>query len=272
MILMEILKNKKLVWNLGKNDFKKRFAGSYLGIVWAFVQPVITILVYWFVFAKALPTPALKAKGGTDVPYVLWLTAGMVPWFFFSEAISSGTNALLEYTYLVKKVVFKIEILPLVKMMSAMFVHLFFVAFTIVFYTVSHYYPTIYAVQMLYYSLAMMVLSAGIIYFTSAVVVFFRDLAQMVNIVLQVLVWMTPIMWNLDNMVSSGAVGRRLLFLLKLNPMYYIVSGYRDSLINHIWFWERGSINIYFWGVSLLLFIFGSWVFKKLQPHFADVL
>lgn len=110
----ELYQNRRLIWKLAKNDFKTRFAGSYLGIVWAFVQPVVTILVYWIVFEKGLNAKAEVLASGVAAPYVLWLTAGLVPWFYFSEALSNGTTALLEYNYLVKKVVFKISILPII--------------------------------------------------------------------------------------------------------------------------------------------------------------
>lgn len=265
----EIIKNRKLAFNLGKNDFKNKFAGSYLGIVWAFVQPVVTILVYWFVFAKALNAGTQSTKAGLAVPYVLYLTAGMVPWFFFSEAVSTGTNALIEYQYLVKKVVFNIEILPFVKMISALFVHLFFIGFTIIFCWIMGYPPSITTVQLLYYSFCLILLVSGLVYFNSAIVVFFRDLSQIVNIIMQILVWMTPIMWNIDIMKN---LPRWLEVILKLNPMYYIVSGYRDSLFDHVWFFERGWINLSFWGITIFCMWFGGFVFKKLKPHFADML
>ena len=123
----EIYKNRKLVFSLAKNDFKTKYAGSYFGTVWAFVQPIVTICVYWFVFGLAL-------RNGSDkgVPFVLWLIAGLVPWFFIQEGLTGGTNALLEYNYLVKKVVFNIRILPVVKVFSAVFVHCFFVVIVLV--------------------------------------------------------------------------------------------------------------------------------------------
>ena len=124
---MDIYKNRRLVAKLAKNDFKTRYAGSYLGIVWAFIQPVITILVYWFVFSVGFRS----GTGDLGVPFVLYLVAGIVPWFFFQDALIGGTNSLLEYNYLVKKVVFNISVLPVVKIISAMFVHAFFVLFTI---------------------------------------------------------------------------------------------------------------------------------------------
>ena len=135
---IQVLKNRKLVMQLAKNDFKTKYAGSYLGIIWAFVQPVITVVLYWFVFEMALHSGTQHTKEGIEVPFVLWLVAGLVPWFFFQDAINAGTNALIEYSYLVKKVVFNISILPVVKIISALFIHLFFCAFTVILYRFHH--------------------------------------------------------------------------------------------------------------------------------------
>ena len=263
-----VYESRKLIARLSVNDFKTKFAGSYLGIIWAFVQPVITILVYWFVFEKGMTPAAIRDAAGTEVPYVLWLIAGMVPWFFFSDALSGGTRALLDYSYLVKKVVFKIDILPIVKIVSAVFVHLFFLAFAVLLYTLYGYYPDVYTLQVLYYSICLFVLVMGISYLTSAVVVFFRDLNQVINIVLQVGVWVTPIMWNIDTMDISPVLKN----LLKLNPLYYIVQGYRDAFIGKVAFFERWELTIYFWVVTIVFVVLGTHVFKKLRMHFADVL
>ena len=263
-----VYESRKLIARLSVNDFKTKFAGSYLGIIWAFVQPVIKILVYWFVFEKGMKPAAIRDAAGTEVPYVLWLIAGMVPWFFFSDALSGGTRALLDYSYLVKKVVFKIDILPIVKIVSAVFVHLFFLAFAVLLYTLYGYYPDVYTLQVLYYSICLFVLVMGISYLTSAVVVFFRDLNQVINIVLQVGVWVTPIMWNIDTMDISPILKN----LLKLNPLYYIVQGYRDALIGKVAFYERWELTLYFWAVTIVFMVLGTHVFKKLRMHFADVL
>ena len=125
-LLHHLIGSRSLVWNLAKNDIKKKFAGSYFGVVWAFVQPVITVLLYWFVFEKGLNSKATDLRTGIEIPFVLWLTAGLVPWFYFQEALNGGTGVLVEYSYLVKKVVFQIDMLPVVKMISALFTHLFF--------------------------------------------------------------------------------------------------------------------------------------------------
>ncbi len=308
----EVYQNRKMIFKLAKNDFKTKFAGSYLGIVWAFIQPVVTVMVYWFVFEVGFRA----GDNSLPVPFVLYLVAGIVPWFFFQEALTGGTNALIEYKYLVQKVVFNVSVLPIVKMISALFVHTVFVCFVVFLYCVYgkfpdlyylqiFYYsgglfvlpivkmisalfvhtvfvcfvvflycvygkfPDLYYLQIFYYSGGLLLLTLGICYTTSAVVVFFRDLSQMINIALQVGVWLTPIMWIADDVLASH---KTLLTILKLNPIYYIVSGYRDAFIYKNWFWERPLWTLYFWGFTIAVFLFGNWVFKRLRVHFADVL
>lgn len=260
---LELWQNRALILNLAKNDFKTKYAGSYLGIFWAFVQPIVTILVYWFVFSVGL-----KSGNVQNYPFVLYLVSGIVPWFFFQDALNSGTNALIEYNYLVKKVVFKISILPIVKIVSALFVHAFFVVFSLVLCWLYGYAPGLHTVQIIYYSVCTFLFSLGLVYATSAIVIFFRDLTQIIGIVLQVGVWMTPIMWDL-NMLSNHPL---VMKLFKFNPMYYIVSGYRDAMLGKVWFWERWGWTLYFWVITVVLFALGSVIFKRLKPHFADVL
>ena len=194
----DVYKNRRLVMKLAKNDFKTRYAGSYFGTFWAFVQPIVTIMVYWFVFSVGFR----QNTDGIGIPFVLYLVAGIVPWFFFQDALVGGTNALLEYNYLVKKVVFNISVLPVVKIISALFVHGFFVVFTIILYAFYGRFPDWYYLQILYYSICVFILSLSLVYISCAVVVFFRDLTQIINIGLQVGVWLTPIMWVADTALT----------------------------------------------------------------------
>lgn len=262
---VDVYKNRRLILKLAKNDFKTRYAGSYLGTIWAFIQPIVTILVYWFVFSVGFRANT----NSVGVPFVLYLVAGIVPWFFFQEALIGGTNSLLEYNYLVKKVVFNISVLPVVKIIAALFVHGFFVLFTIILYVLHGRFPDWYYLQIIYYSGCTVLLTLGICYMTCAVVIFFRDLSQIINIGLQVGIWLTPIMWVAEDALANHETLRKILML---NPMYYIVSGYRDAFVMKQWFWEQPGWTIYFWIFTCLMFIAGNWVFSRLRVHFADVL
>ncbi len=258
----ELFQNRELIWKLAKNDFRSKHAGSYLGVVWAFVQPVVSVLVYWFVFTIGGRAPS----GDTGYPFVLWLIVGIVPWFFFADAWGQGTSALLSYQYLVKKVVFKISILPIIKIISAFFVHVFLVAVTLILLVLNGFYPTVYWIQIFYFSFCAFLLVLGLSYITCSVVIFFRDLGQIISIVLQVGVWITPIMWDIESLSRPWQI------VFKLNPVYYLVDGYRMALLDKMWFWEHFYSTAYFWIFTVVMFLFGALVFKRLKVHFADIL
>lgn len=251
----------KLIYELALSDFKSRYASSYLGMLWAFVQPVVTVVLYVIVFGYGFKTVPVK-----DFPFVLWLVAGMVPWFYFSEAFTMATGSLREYSYLVKKVIFDVKLLPLVKITAALMVHLFFLVITAVLYLGYGYLPSLYYLQLGYYILCTTVFVVGLSYLTSALNVFVPDLSQVINIFLQFGMWMTPIMWNAD------LFGSRIEKVVKINPLYYIVEGYRDCFFYRVAFWEKAGLTVYFWIVTLSILVIGIYSFKKLEKHFADVL
>lgn len=261
-VMIELIKQRKLIYKLAKNDFKSRYAGSFLGITWAFVQPCVTTIIYAFIFGSGLKTMSV----GDSYPFLLYLIAGIIPWFFFNDALNSATNSIVEYSYIIKKVIFNINLLPIIKIVSASFVHLFFIGLGIVVFLLHGEIPPIQLIQVIYYSFATLVLALGLSYLTSAIVVFFKDMSQIVNIMLQFSLWLTPIMYDLS--IFPSWVGT----ILKLNPLYYVVTGYRDCFIYGKWFFERGYINLYFWGVTILIYLVGTHIFNKQKTFFADVL
>lgn len=264
-LLKEIVTRRKLIWDLAKADFKKRFVGSYFGMVWMFVQPLVTVLIYFFIFQLGFksvpPVPG--------VPYVLWLVPGIVPWFFYSEALNCITGCLQEYSYLVKKVVFQVEILPVIKLISCLLVHGFFLLIMLIMALCFGKLPMATWIQILYYSFAASMLALAFGYLTSAIHVFFKDMAQIVSICLQFGMWLSPIMYQ-ETMFSADYPW--IVTVLKLNPFYYIVAGYRDSILTGNWFWERPTLTVYFWVVTFVIGFAGLKVFKRLRPHFSDVL
>jgi len=260
---VELYQSRHLIWKLARNDFKKRYAGSYLGAVWAMVQPVVTVAMYYVVFDVIMGTGNAMVP---DKPYVLFLTAGLVPWFYFNEALNNGTNALLEYNYLVKKVVFKISVLPIIKIIAATFIHVFFVLVMLVIAAIYGYYPSVYMIQLVYYSFCLFVFVLGLCYSTCAIMVFFKDIAQIISILLQIGMWATPILWDVNTLSPT------VQMIVKINPLVYIVNGYRTAIFEKQWFWEDFYSTMYFWIVTVVVFGVGALVFKRLKVHFSDVL
>lgn len=265
--IKEIFDKRRMIFELAKADFKKRFVGSYFGVFWMFMQPIVTVVIYFFVFQLGFKT---NPPVGTNAPYVLWLVPGIVPWFFINEAIAMTTSVLYEYNYLVKKVVFRISILPLIKMLSCLILHFIFLYITICVFFLYGYSPRVNWLQLLYYVICTFVLCLGISYATSAINVFFKDMAQIVNICLQFGMWIVPIMWPYT--MFDDTAFANYVWVLKLNPVFYLVEGYRDAFLNNTWFWDKPYLTLYYWAVTIIIFVIGAMIFKRLKPHFSDVL
>lgn len=254
-------KTTKLAFDLSKNDLKNRYVGSFLGIMWGFIQPLITILIFWFVFQVGF-----KQMPVDNFPFILWLMTAMIPWFFFSDSLNGATVSITENSYLVKKVNFPVWILPIVKILSSLYIHIFFIVFLFFMFYVYDFNFTIYNLQFLYYLIATIFLLIGLSYLTSSLIIFLKDIGQFVAMLLQFCFWLTPIFWSLD------ILPEKYLFYIKLNPVYYITEGYRSAFIYHQWFWEKPNLTLYFWIFTFLMIVIGITAFRKLKSHFADVL
>lgn len=259
--LLGLYRNRKLIATMTIRDFKSQYLGSYLGLLWAFIQPTTTVLIFWFVFEVGFKSVPVKG-----FPFLLWLIVGMVPWFFISDGISTGVNSIIGNAFLVQKVVFRVSTLPLVKVISSLFVHLFFIAVIFVLFLLYKIEVTICSIQVVYYTFCALFLITGLNWLTSSIVVFFKDLSHFVAMILQFCFWMTPIFWSID------ILPQKYHLLIKANPFCYIVNGYRDCFIHNRWFWEQPGYTLYFWVTASFIFLLGALVFHRLRPHFADVL
>ena len=254
--------NHHVYFKLLKNDFKARYIGSYLGIVWGFIQPIITVLIYWFVFTVGLRSG--ERPDGT--PYIIWMIAGLLPWFYFSDALGAITNTFLEYSYMVKKINFRIGLLPFVKVGSSMIIHLVFLTFTTIVLNFYGFWANWIYLQLIYYLLATTLLVIGIGLLTSSLAVYLRDTSQVIAIVIQIGFWAIPIVWGPE------VLGGKWEIFFKANPIYFLVEGYRDTLLRNMWFWQEPLYDLYFWGIVVLIWIIGIRTFRRLKPYFADVL
>lgn len=254
-----IWKDRQLLLELTYKDFQRKFSGTYLGIFWALAQPALTIVVYCIAFQYGFKSGPIN---GT--PYVVWFVCGIVPWLFVTEAFSTASNCFVEYSYLIKKVKFNTNILPLVKILSSFYIHLLFCVLAVIVALIFAITPTVYIIQLLYYMIANVCFLFAISLITSTIVVFVRDLNQMISVILLIGMWATPIAWSLDSFSQN------VQLLFQLNPFLYIIEGYRDAILARGWFWEKTELTIYFWIVVLSLIVLGGWLYTKLRPHFAD--
>jgi len=244
-------------------ELRMRYAGSVMGILWAVIHPLIMITVFSFVFALVLRIRLnLQVHGTTN--FTLWMVAGLLPWFAFSEAVTSGCFSLCSNAHLIKRIRIHAELIPLTYVISVFIHHT--VAFTIlaVISAIKGYlYPTLFFVPL--FMGILFLIALGIALITAALHVFIRDVGQLLGALLHVWFYATPIIYPIDFIPIAF-----LRKLMSLNPIYWVIQGYRQCLFG------QGMLPItpFFLLVifSFGLAICGELFFKKLKPAFADVL
>ena len=258
-----LIKNKRLIFQLGKNDFKNRFAGTSFGAIWGFIQPFMFMMTYVIVFQFIL-----KADSTGDYPYIVWYLPGMAMWMFLNDAILNATYSIRTYSYLVKKVIFPIDIIPVISLTASSIVGMFLIVISIIVSLIFGYIPNFLLV--LYYIAAAYVLIISFSRLTSAITALLQDFGQFCNIFMQLMFWFTPIMWNISMLQNYPIIEK----IVKCMPFSYLVTGFRQA------FTGEGAIiaenncvyTIVFWVITLLIFLWGNHVFKKNKKDFADVL
>ncbi len=257
-----VINQNYLIRQLIKRDFQNKYLASYIGLPWVFIQPAVLIIVMWFAFTYGLKVNALE----NGVSFVPWLISGMIPWLFISETLTTASTSIIEYSYLIKKTSFKVSLVPLIKIITATIIHIVFVLVIAIFAIAYGFYPNIYWIQIFYYLFAAFVLLLGAAYLVAALTVFVRDIGHIIAVATSVLFWATPIIWPYSMLQGN------LKYIALLNPIFYIIDGYRNTFLQETWFFENIEMTIYFWIFTLIIFISGIYIFQKLKSNFTDVL
>lgn len=247
---------RELLWNLANREITQRYKQSILGYAWVILNPLFQLIVMSFVFDVVLRVPSL------GVPFILFLSAALLPWNLFTQSLSSSSNVLVSNSNLITKIYFPREILVystiIAKMVDFFYSCLVLVFFLIIFKTpITVYYlwlPLIFVIQLF--------LMAGLSLIVSALNLFYRDIQYLLNLVLLLWMYVTPVMYPIE------IIPAKYRFIMSLNPMAVIVNAYRQVLLS------GKNPNLYSLAVaamvSFVVFSFGFVVFKKLEGEFAD--
>lgn len=262
--LLQLWQQKKNVIAMVGYDFSQNFLASYLGLAWAIIGPLVTMLVLTLVFHAGFRVPPVNEAG---IAFVPWLVCGMLPWFYCAEGLIGGAGAVSSYAFLVRKASFRISFLPAIRILGLGIIHLSLVCFllgVLLYFNIS---PSIYWLQWFFYVGLLFLFLLGLSWCSSAVSLFVPDVGNILGIITTLGFWVTPIFWN------SSMLPERWRWALIVNPAHYIVQGYRDSFLMHRWFWERPMAETASFALWLVLaLVLGARVFRKLRPQFADVL
>ncbi len=256
-----IFRQKSAVYELAKRDFQAQNKDTYLGIIWGYIQPLTYILLLVLVF-----TIGLRTNPGGKVPFVVYLITGMIPWQFFVGTLTPLTQVVKAHSFLVKKGDFSLSILHVAKLLSSLVPHLVLLLVTIIFCWFHGLPPGFYTLQLIYYLTMMFIFLLGLGWISSSTSLFVPDVANVITIITQFGFWLTPIIWNIER------VPPKYQWIVKLNPMCYIVNGYRDSLIHGKPWWTKPQETLYFWVVTVIILLAGVVIFRRLKPHFGEVI
>ena len=262
-IIKEHIEYRKQIFKLAKSDLIKTYRGSALGWAWAIIKPIVTIFVYWFAFEIGL-------RAGKDVngyPFFLWLIAGIIPWFYMGDMITAGTSCIRKYSYLVTKMTFPVSTIPTFVSISNLIVNVILLFIVIIIFGLFGYAPDIYILQLPFYVLLSFIFFTLWALFASFIGAISKDFVNLVKSFITAIFWLSGILWNADTIAIPW-----LKKILYLNPVTFLVSGFRDCFINKIWFWEQPGKLLIFIVITLLLLIAGIWSYKKLRKDIADVL
>lgn len=255
-IFKKIYNYRELLKTNVKKEIRGRYKNSFLGILWSFLNPLLQLLVYSVIFGALL--------AGGDETYPIYICVALIPWTYFTTAISQAAFTVIGNADIIKKVYFPREILPIsvvtsgaVNFVISTIIILAFVIFSglgLSWYIV--FYPLILLIQY--------ILLLGISFIVSSVTVYFRDLEHIIGVVLMAAFYATPIVYNIEQLPHT------LQVLVNLNPMTHLINGYRDIFYYH----QMPNMEILFilLGISLVLTIAGYFIFKKLQKGFAEEL
>lgn len=260
--MTSLWKNRSLAWSLTRRDIQARYRGSFGGGLWTFLNPLLLTLTYYFVFGVVLKArfPGDPTREG----FVLYFLAGMLPWLAISEALGRSPSVILEHYNFIKKLIFPVETLPVVRTMAALVseavalgIFLALLLFTRGGIPWSCFWlPLLVIPQIL--------LTLGLSYLLAATGAFLRDLAQIMGFILTLWFFVTPICY------PDTSLPPQLLPILGKNPLYAIVRGYRAVLLEgHAPEW---AAIWKLWVLSIFVFIIGYRWFSKLRKSFADVL
>jgi len=262
-----IVRNRELIWTMTKREIKSVYQGSFLGVLWTLILPLMMLLIYTFVFSVVFQAKWSSDGVGQQTPkgeYALILFAGLTAFNVFSTVINRAPGLILAVPNYVKKVIFPLEILPIVVLGAALFTSFINVALILVGSLIIYHSIPISILFLPFAYIPLILLTLGLTWFLSALGVFIRDIGQAIGIIVQIMFFMTPIFYSADS------VPKGMNFIILFNPLSAIVDFFRRSLI-----WNQ-SFNWSTWGIvtfiSLIVAVLGYAWFSATKKGFADVM
>lgn len=262
IIIREQFSNLGIIFRMSKYEEKATYQSHYLGLIWQILNPMIQIGIYYMIFG-------LGVNGGREikgVPFIVWMLIGTSVWLFINSSVMGASNSIYRNVGLVAKMKFPVSALPSISIVSNFTNFFWMIGITVIFLLGFGFYPTLYWLQIFYYFGMMLIFlfSFGILNATLTTLV--RDYHIMLQSVFRVVFFISGPIWDIEN--RNLPVG--LVKILKLNPFYYLIEGFRDSFLSREWFWEKGNYTMIFLLMAMIMVIIGSHLHLKFRTKFVD--
>lgn len=252
-ILREQIQNFGIIYRVAHYENKASYQGHYLGYFWQFLNPLIQIAIYYLVFSVGFKSASLE-----------FILIGIIPWFFISNVILQGANSIFNQIHMASKMRFPLSTLPsitIVSNLSSFFV-MFFVLLVLLAIKNG---VSVYWLEMIYYFVAMVLFLYAFSIFNAIISIIIRDYYLVLQSLLRVLFYTTGVVWNLSDLLPGWAVQ-----IFKLNPLMYIISGFRNALFYEEPLWSDSTYTLYFWLVTGLVLFLGTMFYEKFKNRLLD--
>ena len=253
-IIKEIINYKEFLKSNVKKDIRGKYKGSFLGILWSFINPLLSVVVYAIVFHYIM---RFKIDH-----YLIYLIAGIIPWSFFTNALNAGMNSILFNGDIIKKVYFPRIILPISSVSSCLINFLISCIIIVLFSVFSGVGISVYLLLFPLIALIQYIFTLGVVFVLSALEIYVRDVEHIINFFVSMLFYVTPILYTIDYVPEKFKV------ILRINPLSYLIDAYHC-----IFYYKRlpDMKDVTIIGIfSLFIFFIGYLVFDKLQRGFAE--
>ena len=262
-IISDHITYRKQILKLAKSDLVKTYRGTALGWAWALVKPVVTIFVFWFAFTYGL-------RSGNPVngySFFLWLISGFAPWFYMSEMISGGAGCIRANKHMVTKMKFPVAVIPTFVSLSKISVHFLLMIIVVIVFMLFGHMPDIYLIQIPVYMFMMFTFFTVWGLFSGMLSAISKDFLNLVRSLTQAIFWMSGIIYNVDSINIPW-----IRTILNYNPVTIVASGYRNALIDKVWFFEDTHMLCNYFIVLVVMVVLAIWAYKKLYKDIADVM
>lgn len=262
-IIKEQFKYFYLVRRLSMYELRSLTSGNYLGMAWEIINPAIQILIYWFVFGFGIR----QREPVGDIPYLQWMFAGILVWFFINQSVMKSSKSIYTKIKMLSKMNFPMSVIPNYVIFSQFYPHLIILGLGMVFLQFLGYPVSIYYIQLPIYIVGMLIFIFSLSLILSTLTTMIRDVQMLLQSLMRMLLYLSPILWPPSLLPESWQT------FLKLNPFYYVIEGYRYSLLGEGWYFLENPIyTLYFIGIIVVTFAIGSYLHVKFRNQFIDFL